>query len=191
MKRSILAVLATLAFATSSFADIPRPDSKNKKQTAVDAYMTISLDRDAKDARLVIPRSQLAQLRAALNEAEGADPPTAFAGITRTQTIVSGLFLSLAIVFGGVWFARSGKLTSRTGRSAAAVSVIAALGSAATLVLANAGPPPEARSITGKMFTPAVHMYKSGSGRVKLELGDGDRVQLIVPDPAEKKDADE
>jgi len=52
-------------------------------------------------------------------------------------------------------------------------------------VLANAGPPPEARSITGKMFTQAVHIYGFGSGQIKLEVTNEDRqyIDLIVPDP--------
>ena len=51
-------------------------------------------------------------------------------------------------------------------------------------MFANAGPPPEARSITGKMFTPAVHLYKFGYGKVKVETSDDDRdeIELIVPD---------
>jgi hypothetical protein len=59
--------------------------------------------------------------------------------------------------------------------------------SVATLVYANAGPPPEARSITSRMFSDAVHMYKSGSGRIKLEVSDNvNNPELIVPDPPRK-----
>jgi hypothetical protein len=96
------------------------------------------------------------------------------------------MFLSLAFVFGGIWFVRSGKAATKTGKILVLLAVIASVGSAATFVYANAGPPPEARSITGKMFSQAVHYYKFGSGKIKLETkadGDGEGVELIVPDP--------
>jgi hypothetical protein len=128
------------------------------------------------------------ELRAALDQIDDSNNTAAFVsagGFTRTQTIVSGMFLSLAIVFGGIWFARSGKLSARSSKSLVIVSVLAGLGSLATVVYSNAGPPPEARSITGKMFTPAGHLYGCGSGQIKLETTDEDRndIQLIVPDP--------
>jgi hypothetical protein len=95
----------------------------------------------------------------------------------------------MAIVFGGVWFTRSGGMTSKI---AAIVALLMASGAVATLVYANAGPPPEARSINGKMFTPAVHMYGFGSGKVKLETSDEvGVVTLIVPDPETPKPGEE
>ena len=104
------------------------------------------------------------------------------------QTIVSGMFISLAIVFAGIWFARSGKLSTRT----AAGSIVLVFAGLAVIVYGNAGPPSEARSITGKMFSPAMHIYKFGGGKIKLEVSeDEDQVQLIVPDPQESKPAAE
>ena len=57
---------------------------------------------------------------------------------------------------------------------------------AAVVVYANVGPPLDTREITGKMFSPAMHVSGSGYGKVKMETGDGDRIQLIVPDPQPK-----
>jgi hypothetical protein len=94
------------------------------------------------------------------------------------------MFLSLAVVFGGVWFARSGKTATKTGKTLIAITVVALAASAGTYIYANAGPPQEARSITGKMFSQAVHIYKFGSGAIKLETtNDNNGVTLIVPDP--------
>ena len=67
----------------------------------------------------------------------------------------------------------------------------AGLGSAATLVYANAGPPQEARSITGKMFSQSVHIYKFGSGKIRLEAANTSQVELIVPDPSDKPKGEE
>ena len=100
--------------------------------------------------------------------------------MTRTQTVVSGGLLSLALIFGGMWFVRPGRIHSKTVMVAVALLTC---GSVATLVYGNAGPPPEARSINGKMFSQAVHMYKGGWGKIKLEVSDSVRTpELIVPD---------
>ena len=103
----------------------------------------------------------------------------------RTQTIVSGLFLSLAFVFGGVWLARSrgGGSGTKANKTLVVGAGLFLTGALATIAIANVGPPPEARSITGKIFSNAVHTYKQASGRIKLETSDADRgIELIVPD---------
>jgi hypothetical protein len=61
----------------------------------------------------------------------------------------------------------------------------------ATLAYANAGPPPEARSITGKMFAQGVHWYNAGWGHVKLGVSDTERIKLIVPNPKDDKPGNE
>jgi len=191
MLKTLFMIVLFLTFVTAAVADIARPDRSPKpvkKPAAVDSYLSIKLDRNAKEARLIIPRSQLNALRAELVAIDAETDTTAAAtsgGISKLQTIVSGLFISLAIVFAGIWFARSGKLSARAAAAGAVVFIFAGL---AMMVYGNAGPPSEARSITGKMFAPAVHLYKFGGGRIKLEVSDiEDRVELIVPDPEEPK----
>ena len=84
-----------------------------------------------------------------------------------------------------MWFVRSG---SRNSKAVAAAAVLFAFGSIANLVYANAGPPPEARSISGKLFTRDVHMYKQAWGAIKLEVSDKiDNPQLIVPEKAAER----
>ena len=193
LKRTILAA-AILLLATAAYADIPRPDrtpTKANKTAAVDTYLSIQLDREAKEARLIIPRSQLKALRAELDALDdGSDATAAFISTestSRVQMIVSGVLLSLAIAFGGIWFARQGKSSVKVSRSAAAAMVIFASGALATIVYGNAGPPAEAREITGKMFSPALHVYKFGGGKIKLEVSDTEtQPKLVVPDPQTK-----
>lgn len=187
MKKTFLLLAIVSSIASVGFANIANPDLPGKKKT-IDTSLSIRLDRTATEARLIIPRSQVKQLRAELEQLDGESDNTATAAaVTGTQTIVSGGLLSLAFVFGGLWLVRSG----RTFRSKAVVAsaLIIAVSSVATFVYANAGPPPEARSITGKMFGESVHMYKSGWGKIKLEVSDSVRnPELIVPDPAPKAD---
>lgn len=187
MKRMILLVVTLILVTTAAFADIAPAPGKSpnrvKKPPVVNTNLDITLDSKATEARLIIPASQLKQLRAELDLLDGGDSNTAAvstdATFTRTQTIVSGIFLSLAFVFGGIFFVRSG----RNVRTVGAVVVAAAIGSAATVIYANVGPPLDARTISGKMFSQAVHNYGFGTGKIKLETGEGDRIKLIVPNP--------
>ena len=182
MKRSVFSLLVVMCLASFAFADIPKPDKPQKPSTSIDTLLYIKIDGKAKEAKLIIPRSQLAQLRAELDAIDGGQDATAGVTFTSVQTIISGGLLSLAFVFGGLWFAsRSGAKHAKT---VAAAVVVLAVGSIATFVYGNAGPPSEARSITGRMFTQAVHMYKQGSGKIKLEVSDEVRTpELVVPDP--------
>ena len=185
--RLLIAFAALLIFAASALADVPRPKvtpNKPAKTASIDTRLDIRIRRDAKEARLILSRAQLNQLRAELDAIDGGTPDTASAGITGIQTIGGGLFLSLAMVFAGVWFVRSGRMS----KPAAAMVLVLAVGTWATMVYANAGPPPEARSITGRMFVQGMHYYKAGGGAIKLEVSaEEDNPVLIVPDPEEPK----
>lgn len=185
MKRAITAGVLSLMFCVAAFADIA-PVKPAKAKKSMDANLTIRLDKDAKQARLIIPKSAVRELRAQIDDLDQDGNVTAAAsinGVTRIQTIMAGAFLSLAIVFGGVWFTRSKKISTKT---AAAIAVAILSGAVVTFVYANAGPPPEARSITGKLFAPSVHIYNFASGPIKIETTDDARgVELIVPDTQE------
>ena len=196
MKKLLYLVAIVTLFTAAAFADISGPNTpKPKKSKAIDATLSISLDRKATEARLVIPKSQIKQLRAELEQLDDASDDTAAVSRTfsQTQTIVSGIFLSLAFVFGGVWFSRSGKTVTKTGRTLAICAVLFISGAFATMVFGNAGPPPDAQSITSKLFTRPVHTYKQAWGKIKLETSDeSTAVRLIVPDPpSEEKPGDE
>ena len=186
MIRTIFLAAAMLMASTAAVANIANPDLPNSKK-AIDTTLVIQLDRNAKDARLIIPRSQIKQLRAELESLDAGSENTAAAisaesGFSGTQTIMSGLFISLATVFGGIWFVRSKRVSNIRGQATAAVAAVFAIGGFVMMAYGNAGPPAEARTITGKMFSPAVHMYGFGSGKIKLEVSDKERTPvLIVP----------
>ena len=198
MKRILCFTSLVLLLAAAAFADIARPEPTKTPKTSkgINTTLMIRLDRSAKDAKLIIPKSQIKQLRAELEQLDSDSDNTAAVtapnSFSRTQTIVSGAFLSLALVFGGMWFVRSGKTMTKTGKTLVILAVVAGIGSAATFVYANAGPPPEAQTITGKMFSQSVHMYNFGSGKIKVETKeDSNSIELIVPDPADKPKTDE
>lgn len=185
MKKLLLLVAIISVSVLASFANIANPDLPVKGK--INTSLSIRLDKDAREARLIIPRSQIKQLRAELEQIDGGADDTAGAGgITRMQTIVSGGLISFALIFGGMWFIRTGAQNSK---AVVVSSLLLAICSITTLVYANAGPPPEARSITGKMFSQGVHMYKGGWGKIKLEVSDKvQNPELIVPDTAKTAD---
>jgi hypothetical protein len=189
MKKLLCITSLLLVGSITAFADIARPSKTPPQVRSIETNMSIRLDRDAKEARLLIPRSQIKALRAELEQMDDdTGNSLAVTGFGRTQTIVSGLFLSLAFVFGGIWFVRSGKTATKTGKSLVVLAVISGLGSAATFVYANVGPPPEARSITSKLFDQKVMSpYRFASGRIRLETTtESESLTLIVPDPTAK-----
>jgi hypothetical protein len=145
--------------------------------------MHLQPDYQAKDARLLIPRDVLRQLQ----EAAGSDAPNAAAttssfNLNGTQTVVAGLFLSLAFVFGGVWLARTrATATDKLTRAALGVAVLALCGATASIAYANAGPPPVARSLTSKLLIQEAHAY-GASGEVTVEvIGEGKFITLVLP----------
>lgn len=186
---AILIVGSTVAFADIAPAPGKSPNRVKKPEPGIPATLSIKLDRDAKEAKLVIPKAQIKQLRAELEMLDTDDNTAAISSpgtFSRTQTIVSGMFLSLAVVFGGMLFMRSGKPGAGT-KALIALVVIGGIGSAATLVFANVGPPPEARSITSRLFDQKTFSpYRFASGKIVIETSsntNGNVIELIVPDP--------
>jgi hypothetical protein len=181
-------------FSMAALADVPRPNTPKPtpapKEKAIETDFRVRIQKEAKEARLLIPKDQIKALRAQLDELDGGGSNTAaFLSFSRAQTIAGGLFLSLAFVFGGVWFSRARKPVLKPNKAVVAGAVLFSVGAFAAMTFANMGPPLEARSITGKIFTPAVHMYKQAWGKVKIEASDNDEIELIVPDvPDDKKE---
>lgn len=188
MTRKLLLPLILMTLAASAFGDIARPEKtpKASKHRSIDTHLSIKLDRQAKEAVLVIPSEQVRELRAALDSLDGGDPLVT-ASISRLQTIVSGIFISLALAFAGVWLVRSGRTRPGMTKTSAGILIVLIGGALVTLVYGNAGPPADARKITGKMFAPVMHIYKFGGGQIKLEVSDSASTPvLIVPDPEEQ-----
>lgn len=190
MKKLLLLTALALFTSTAAFADIapPRPEKTPKPKPGVSTTMEIMMDKTAKEAKLIIPKSQIKQLRAELESLDDDNGNTAAVtgGSTRLQTIVSGAFLSLAFVFGGMWFVRSGKASTKGGKALAAAAILGGIGAATTVVFANVGPPPAARNITSKLFDQKIFQpYGFAYGKIKIETTDGNQVKLIVPDVTE------
>ena len=186
---ALLAGLMIIAATTLAFADIPNPDnlSKNNRTSASELKfdMRIETDDKAKDAKLIIPRAIFQQMSA---QADGTRAPTAattgrFFNMSGAQTVMSGIFLSLAFAFGGVWLVRARKGAERTARTVALTVALLLVGGGITagVAYANAGPPPVARSLTSKILIQELQWW-GAYGEVQVEIvEEGDDIKLVLP----------
>lgn len=184
-----LVALALFAAAIPASANIAPPNMPTKpprQTTGAPIRMQLRPDADAKEAKLIIPRKVLQQLKAELDG--GADPQAAAAAVASSgfnlssaQTAVAGVFVSLSIVLGGVWLAGTRGQGRRASRVASALAFVALGGAAAggAAVYANAGPPPSARSLTSKILSPDLS-YWGASGVVKIEIADDESLIMLV-----------
>lgn len=190
MNRSWIPRLALLALmlastATLAFADIPNPNNRGASKSDLKTHLQIQTDDKVKEAKLVIPRSLLQQMQAQL---DGGNPQTAsaaarFFNMSGAQTVLSGIFLSLAFVMGGLWLVRARRRAERIPARAVALTLSLVLvgGITAGVAYANAGPPPVARSLTSKILIPELQWWGAG-GEVTVEVvEEGDYIKLVMP----------
>ncbi len=184
------AVCLLLACAALTFGDIARPKASPAPvvpgKVVFHTSMAIVPDGNASQARLQISRDSLGYLRAALDRIPADD--SVGQSITRnsTRTIMAGLFMFLAVSFGGVWLARSGH--SRKQKAVGAVVIaVALMGATAMVTRGNAGPPP---SWKWRDLSKNLNGGRETKGDVLIEIvPEGNGIKLIVPLP--KVNADE
>lgn len=198
MKRILVLSLVILLGSFVAFSDIaPLPGEKKPKAKGLDARLNITMRSNVDVATLTVPKAQIKALRAQFEELDNETDATAAlttgVGSSNLQTIVSATFLSLAILFGGVWFLRSAQSTSK-GAKAAMIALLTLGGaSAVSLVYANAGPPPAARKISSKLFNKSAFDYGFAYGPIKVvaSADTANVYELVVPDPPEPPKSDE
>ncbi|HXF42489.1 MAG TPA: hypothetical protein VNK26_02005 [Pyrinomonadaceae bacterium] len=176
-KVKIAVILCLALYSTSAMANVPRPSptpKPSKKSKQINTNLRIQIDNAATEARLLIPRSQFNQLRAEFES--GQSDSDNFAGIfpDSSRIILAGFCLSLGLFFGGLWFMKKSPL-ARAGSAALIITAIVAT------AYSNVGPPLE-KTISSRLFSPAVLAYNYAQGGIILEVSD--QVQeptLIVP----------
>lgn len=191
MKRAVnlCALGLLLALAVTANADIARPKQSPSPEPTPElprivlhTGLTVVPDNKAWEAKLQISQSSLQELRAALANDPGNDSMARRLTRSSTQTIVAGLFMFLSLSFAGVWLARSAQSRGRKAVAALLIGTVA-IGAAAIIVKANAGPP---GSYYWKKLPQNLSQNKSTSGGVDIEIvpdaSDGSRgITLILP----------
>ena len=184
--RFMALVLFILVAVSTILADIPGPRYSPNKQSVRYSYsqitrLTVEESENAGEVRLVIPRSLLNQFLA--ENTGDASLAASLSGTTAppAQTLIAGLFMSLAVVAGGFWLLRSRrKLAIRPIAPLIAVSALFAF--AAVAAFGNAAPPNVFRFANpgnlGRLTASGLPL----SGMVRVEIvPNGNEIKLIVP----------
>jgi hypothetical protein len=178
--RFVLVSLILLSlFGSSGFADEAPPARKppiRPPQPAelVTVPFVIQTDETIQVPELRVPKSQAGSFQSVGTTGTGSG-----SGISSTQTIVGGLFLSCAIIAGGLWLVRS-RMPKAVKAGAALAFLIAGTGSAVAVFANKAAPPPYWRAGT---LPRALQNDKELSGNVKIVLVDSkdDTIRLVLP----------
>jgi len=182
MKRTLIlsaAICALLTAAVFAFGDIARPKpTPAPGKTVLYTGLTILPDAKATEARLQISRETLKSIQAALANSGADESMTQRVMHSSTRTIMAGVFMFLAVSFGGVWLARSGQRRSHK-TIAAALLIAFVFGTATVIVRANAGPPGYVRWAS---LSQALKDGKATDGGLDIEIVPGDEyMRLIIP----------
>lgn len=149
---------------TPSPTATPANSSKNELQ-----IMTANVD----EATLVIPQSFINNLQK--SAADSSASPNSFAV---TSTVVSGIFLSLAFVFGGVFLFKN-----NSAKAAVSLILLGIISTSATIIYANTPPPPRnVKIIDESFFTDKIKItYYGVIGPVKIVVSESEHFRLLVP----------
>ena len=181
-----ICTIVLVMFASTVLGDIPGPKSSPKENKTFNSTLEIIPDVKATSARLQIRKSDLKQLRAALEGPDLNQPLAASITNNSTRTIIAGLLIFLSVSVGGVLLVRSFR-TSGPGRgprtAAAILFVLSAVGATAIISRGNAGPPPGLRWWD---VPTALANGESASGPVTVEIlpdnqGANATMKLIIP----------
>ena len=187
MKKILSLFALTAIFAIAALADIRLPEPPKPKPTGKQIQMYVDVTGDVSEPTLVIKKSSAKLLRAALDEAEGMENNLAAveapkAAIGTSQTIVGGMFLTLAFIFGGVWMARS-----KPSKTIVGLFLLVFLGGASALVYANVAPP-RIFGINKAMLSEEFYNGRGGFARGKVRVkivsdasSVSDDIKLLIP----------
>lgn len=176
-------ITATFAFADISVPETPKPTAKPEK--AFRTRLVLRTSSNVEEPTLTIPRSAIKELRAQLDEIESETDTNASVNspnYTKTSAIVSGLFLSLAFVFGGVFLLRNKPTKMSIG-----LILLAICSASATIIYANVAPP-IIQSLDGNLFSDKMKQsYRGATGTVKVKVvKESSQIELAIPRGDEK-----
>ena len=190
MKKIFVLFATCLLFSGIAFADIPAPikptPTAQPKEIVKKGDMLIGLSYSVDEPTLVISPEMFEKLRAEVenNRGGGGSSVAVVSGsdFNRTQTIVSGLFISLAFVFGGVWLVKNRGKVSKTG---VAIVVFAILGMATTLVTANIRAPRNV-GLSQAILSNEMRVDNAyAQGKIKIVVGEvrsRQDIELLLPE---------
>jgi uncharacterized protein (DUF58 family) len=191
--KKILGLMFILVFSMTILADVRFPDKPTPKPTpkGKQVEMSISVTSEVTEPTLVIKKGSIKELKAILDEAESIEDNLAIVqdennqnlevvnnkSSGSVQTVIGGLFLSLAFIFGGVWFVRG-----KSSKTIAGLFLLGVFASATVMVLANVAPP-RIFGLNKSIFSEELSRRASASGKVRVKITNesGSQVKLLIP----------
>lgn len=174
----ITLLLVVLLGSLTAFAD-EAPPPKVVKSMRSSMRIQVSYDDNAREAKLVIPQKDWKRLRAEIDGDNSMNALNRF-GLTRTQTVMGGVLLSMAFVFGGVWIVRN-RGTNKN-KVIIGVALLMLCGAIASVSFANV-PPPQVTSLNDSVLS-ELAKTEGATGTIRIEVVDGayyDSITLILP----------
>ena len=180
----IAAICALLTGAVLAFGDLARPKPTPAQPKPI-FYSGLTIVSDAKEyeARLIISEATLQRLQeAAANRGNISFSERVMHSSSRTM--MAGVFMFLAVSFGGVWLARSSQRRNHKVMAAVLLAAVA-FGVGTVIVRANAGPP---GYIRWQNLSQNLKDGKETSGGVQIEVTSSDEpMKLVIPLRNQKK----
>lgn len=174
----LLTFILIFSAATVILADIRVPNTKTPTpsptatlpNTTKDELQVMTANVD--EATLVIPQNFIINLQK--NAIDSSSSQNNFAA---TSTVVSGIFLSLAFVFGGVLLFKN-----NLAKSAVSLILLGIISTSATIIYANTPPPPRNVKFDESFFTDKIKItYYGVIGPVKVFVTESEHFRLLVP----------
>jgi hypothetical protein len=182
MRTRILLLAALLLLSgTNAFADIPPkprpippPNPNPAPVQSKEANLIVEVDPNAKEARLIIPRSIVIR-KAGLDADDGTRLAEAD-GPNSRHIIIAGIALSFAACGSGIWLVRKNRLSSMGLVLFLVVGAGLVVGAMAWANARAPSPPPPPPAPQ-----PAANLLKIFDGKIKVETpAEGDTIRFIV-----------
>lgn len=197
MQKIINSLILIVILSIVALADIRPPEPPKPKNTPAGKQVELFVvtSTEVTEPTLVIKKSSTKLLRAALDEAEGLEnnlvqtESTAPNFTASTQTVVGGMFLTFAFVFGGVWLVRSKKPS----KTVVGLFLVGSFAAGSVLVFANIAPP-RIFGINKNMLSQEFQSRSGASarGKVRVKIVNGNAadsdIKLLVPQNSENNE---
>lgn len=171
----LVTLLIVLLPTLNAFANELPPPKPPKVLKTTNSSMKISVNGNAKEAKLVVPKHIWQKIKAEIEGEDSLNAANRF-NLSPMQTLMSGIFLSLAFVFAGVWFVR------KKSKALIGIALFALFGFATTVSLANI-PPPQITTLKSNILSDDAKNF-GASGTIKIEVVESpdNSITLVLPE---------
>ena len=181
--KTLTAILLMNLIVSIIYAEVPSTEKSKDESKISDGINIRARDMDDFEPTLTIPKSLVKELYAQIEaEEKGNSVKSSSSNFPQKSTIIGGLFLSLAFIFGGVLLFKN-----KSSKIATFLILLSFGAVSATVIYANIAPPAYT-SIDSRIFNEKMKKsYRGAVGKVKVEIEDGSFIYLTIPIKEENK----